>query len=74
MGDRMSLKNRTWHGLWIGLMGLALFGISGCASDQPILSGKPVTRDQVRGHADKAFESLKHEEKPPASESGASME
>jgi len=73
MSDRMSLRNRAWHGLWVGLMGLALFGVAGCTSDQPMTSAKPGDRDQVRGHAGKAFESLKQEEKRPASESGGSM-
>ncbi|MDH5667998.1 MAG: hypothetical protein OEY86_08315 [Nitrospira sp.] len=73
MDNRMSWKNTVWHGLWAGVMGLALFGFAGCASDQPMPSAKPGTRDQVRGHADKAFDSLKQEEKRPASESGGSM-
>lgn len=38
-----------------------LFGISGCASDAP-KSTSTVTPEQVRGHADKAFEKLKLEE------------
>ncbi len=38
-----------------------LFGISGCTSDAP-KSTSTVTPEQVRGHADKAFEKLKLEE------------
>ena len=38
-----------------------LLGIGGCASDPP-KSTSTVTPEQVRGHADKAFEKLKQEE------------
>ena len=44
-----------------------IFVISGCASDAP----KPtstVTPEQVRGHADKAFEKLKQEEQGRSSD------
>jgi len=43
------------------VLAIILLGIGGCASDTP----KPVstvTPEQVRGHADKAFEKLKQEE------------
>jgi hypothetical protein len=38
-----------------------LLGIGGCASEAP-KSNSTVTPEQVRGHADKAFEKLKQEE------------
>ena len=38
-----------------------LLGIGGCASETP-KSSSTVTPEQVRGHADKAFEKLKQEE------------
>lgn len=38
-----------------------LLGVSGCAGDAP-KSTSTVTPEQVRGHADKAFEKLKLEE------------
>lgn len=38
-----------------------LLGIGGCASEAP-KSSSTVTPEQVRGHADKAFEKLKQEE------------
>lgn len=38
-----------------------LFGLSGCANDAP-KSTSTMTPEQVRGHADKAFEKLKQEE------------
>jgi hypothetical protein len=44
-----------------GWWGLLLIGAGGCASEPP----KPaptVTPEQVRSHADKAFEKLKQEE------------
>jgi hypothetical protein len=46
----------------VAVMGVVLVGIDGCAGEAP----KPVstmTQDQVREHADKAFEKLKQEEK-----------
>ena len=44
-----------------------LVGISGCASDAP-KSTSTVTPEQVRGHADKAFEKLKLEEQGRSSD------
>lgn len=61
------------RGVWsavafsLGAAGLILFGI-GCAGDPP----KPaptVTPEQVRGHADKAFDKLKEEERQRGVES-----
>lgn len=43
------------------VMASMLLGIGGCASDAP-KSTSTVTPEQVRGHADKAFERLKQEE------------
>jgi hypothetical protein len=40
-----------------------LSGLVGCAGEQPKPSPPTVTPDQVRGHADKAFENLKQEER-----------
>lgn len=48
--------------LMTGLVGLALLWLSGCAGEQPKPSGAAVTPEQVRGHADKAFDKLKQEE------------
>jgi type IV pilus biogenesis protein CpaD/CtpE len=48
-------------GLMASLAGALLLSLGGCASEPP----KPaptVTPDQVRSHADKAFEKLKQEE------------
>jgi hypothetical protein len=44
-----------------GVVASLLLGIGGCASDAP-KSTSTVTPEQVRGHADKAFEKLKQEE------------
>lgn len=44
-----------------------MLGISGCASDAP-KSTSTVTPEQVRGHADKAFEKLKLEEQGRSSD------
>lgn len=40
---------------------MMFFGFGGCASEAPKPSSS-VTPEQVRGHADKAFEKLKQEE------------
>jgi len=45
-----------------GLVGLVLLWLSGCAGEQPKPSGATVTPEQVRTHADKAFDKLKQEE------------
>ena len=74
MEHGMSFKKEAWCGVFAGLAGLVLFGVAGCASDQPTPSAQPVTREQVRGHADNVFESLKQEETRPASELGGSMD
>ena len=43
-------------------LGVVLLWISGCAAEQPKPSGAAVTPEQVRSHADKAFDKLKQEE------------
>jgi hypothetical protein len=50
-----------------GVLGALLLNLGGCASEPP----KPaptVTPDQVRSHADKAFEKLKQEEQNRAAD------
>ena len=64
----VEMKYRLWEqgGLIVGVLGL-LLSVGGCASDAP----KPaptVPPDQVRSHADKAFEKLKQDEQNRASE------
>ena len=49
----------------VGLFVLSL--ITACASDQPKSLPQP-TPDQVRSHADRAFEKLKQEEQESASQ------
>lgn len=49
-------------GLVTGLAGLALLWLGGCAGEQPKPSGATVTPEQVRSHADKAFDKLKQDE------------
>jgi hypothetical protein len=44
-----------------GLLGVMLLTWGGCAGDPP-KSSPTVMPEQVRGHADKAFEKLKQEE------------
>jgi hypothetical protein len=52
------------------MAGILLMIMTACSSDQPKPLAQP-TPDQVRGHADRAFEKLKQEEQertaqPPA--------
>jgi hypothetical protein len=54
-------RREAARGLSLGLWGAVWLGFIGCASEPP----KPaptVTPEQVRTHADKAFEKLKQEE------------
>jgi hypothetical protein len=44
------------------LAGLSLLGLGACAGQQPAPPAPTVTPDQVRSHADKAFDKLKQEE------------
>ena len=51
-----------------GLMSLLMFSVIGaCASDAP-KGPPPPTADQVRSHADRAFEKLKQEEQGRAAQ------
>jgi hypothetical protein len=51
-----------------GLMSLLMFSVIGaCASDAP-KGPPPPTADQVRSHADRAFEKLKQEEQERAAQ------
>lgn len=61
MAGRIMPRSGRDGSLIAGLLGALLLSFSGCASEPP----KPaptVTPDQVRSHADKAFEKLKQEE------------
>lgn len=51
-GQRMS---------WCTMVGILFMTMTACSSDQPKPLAQP-TPDQVRGHADRAFEKLKQEE------------
>jgi len=73
MAPVASVRHAAWCSVCAGLAGLILLGGAGCASDQPKPSAQPVTPGQVRGHADKAFESLKQEETRSAPERGGSI-
>lgn len=51
-----------------GLISLVVFSVVGaCASDAP-KGAPPPTADQVRSHADRAFEKLKQEEQERAAQ------
>jgi hypothetical protein len=51
----------TTSRLCAGLAGVLWLGLNGCAGDPPKQS-QTVTPEQVRGHADKAFDKEKQEE------------
>jgi hypothetical protein len=70
MGEDMMRRNGINRSLTVQLMGfLLLLSIGGCAGE-PMKPTTNVTPDQVRGHADKAFEKLKLEEQNRATGSG----
>jgi hypothetical protein len=58
--------NEMARSLAVGLVGLLLLGLGACAGQQPTPSAPTVTPDQVRTHADKAFDKLKQEEQQRA--------
>jgi len=63
MNHRRSRMQQSGVVIIVGLFVLSL--ITACASDQPKPLPQP-TPDQVRGHADRAFEKLKQEEQESA--------
>ena len=63
-----TIYRRVEHGgVMVGVLGVMLLSFGGCASDSP-KQAPTVTPDQVRSHADKAFEKLKQEEQNRASD------
>lgn len=63
-----STVSRWQRAAGAGLMSLVMFSVLGaCASDAP-KSPPPPTADQVRSHADRAFEKLKQEEQERAAQ------
>ena len=65
--DHAAVK-RWQRAMVAGLMSLAVFSVIGaCASDGPKGPPSP-TPDQVRTHADRAFEKLKQEEQERAAQ------
>ena len=48
--------------LLTGVLGLVLLWSGGCAAEHQKASGTAVSPEQVRSHADKAFDKLKQEE------------
>ncbi|TKB64666.1 MAG: hypothetical protein E8D47_11010 [Nitrospira sp.] len=65
MSHRQSTLQRPGIVIAVGLCILSL--ITACAGDQPKPLPQP-TPDQVRGHADRAFEKLKQEEQERAAQ------
>lgn len=68
MAQDKSGRRAATRALCLGLWGAVWLGFGGCASEPP----KPapaVTPEQVRTHADKAFEKLKQEEQTRSGES-----
>ncbi|MDH4083068.1 MAG: hypothetical protein OEV99_06035 [Nitrospira sp.] len=60
---------RSKNGLIVVVMGIVLVGIDGCAGEAP-KPASTMTQDQVREHADKAFDKLKQDEKNRTTGSG----
>lgn len=65
MSHRQSTLQRPQIVIAVGLCIVSL--ITACAGDQPKPLPQP-TPDQVRGHADRAFEKLKQEEQERAAQ------
>ena len=65
MNHRRSCMHQSWVTMVVSLFVLSL--ITACASDQPKPLPQP-TPDQVRGHADRAFDKLKQEEQERAAQ------
>ena len=65
MNHRRSRMQQSGVAMVVGLFALSL--ITACASDQPKPPPQP-TPDQVRSHADRAFEKLKQEEQERAAQ------
>ncbi len=61
MADRTQLNCFRWTGYSAWLLTGVFLTVSACSSEQPKPMVQP-TPDQVRSHADKAFEKLKQEE------------
>jgi len=70
MNHRRSRMQHSGVAMVVGLFALSL--ITACASDQPKPLPQP-TPDQVRSHADRAFEKLKQEEQERATQPPASQ-
>jgi hypothetical protein len=62
MAREMPRYNGMQRDLAAGLVGVLLLGLGACAGQEPKSPAPTVTPDQVRSHADKAFEKLKQEE------------
>jgi len=61
-------RSRMQQSVIVIIVGLSVFSlITACASDQPKPLPQP-TPDQVRSHADRAFEKLKQEEQERAAQ------
>jgi hypothetical protein len=65
MNHRRSRMQHSGIAMVVGLFALSL--ITACTSDQPKPLPQP-TPDQVRSHADRAFEKLKQEEQERAAQ------
>lgn len=65
MNHRWSCMPQSGVAIVVSLFALSL--VTACASDQPKPLPQP-TPDQVRGHADRAFDKLKQEEQERAAQ------
>jgi len=67
MVERHKLIGRSIHVLLVSFVGGAVLLVAACSSEQPKPMAQP-TPDQVRGHADRAFDKLKQEEQERAAQ------
>jgi len=65
MNDRRSCMQQSGIAMMVGLF--VLLQIAACASNEPKSLPQP-TPDQVRGHAERAFDKLKQEEQERAAQ------
>jgi hypothetical protein len=70
MGEDRIRRNKEKRSLMVYLAGILLLASLGGCAGEPMKPAATVTPDQVRGHADKAFEKLKLEEQHRATGSG----
>lgn len=67
MADQTGVARRRWASVPVLFIGGIFLTVAACSSEQPKPMAQP-TPDQVRSHADKAFDKLKQEEQERAAQ------